>query len=418
MDPVKKINLGKHVEILSSKRIFKSDYVGEGIPFYRSKEIIEKSQNKEISIRLFISRDKFQRISKEYGVPTKGDLLISSVGARSGIPYIVKDELPFYFKDGNLIWFRNFDSELNSIYLCYYFNSHLGQGNLKSIMIGAAQPALTISGIKSLNLDVPNIKTQQKTATILSNYDTLIENNEKRIKLLENMAKLIYEEWFIKLRFPGHEKVKMINSGIEFGEIPNGWEVRKIEDLLERIKNKYNEEIHRNLPLLDLSRIPKRSFLLTDYTNSDFLTTSRFIFDEDNILFGSIRPYFHKVVFTHGSGISNSSVFILKPKKKIYFIYSLMNLFDEKTIKWATTNSQGTKMPVIDWKVLEKKEILLPPDSILEKYNRVAIPFINMIKKLSFKNQNLRKTRNLLLPKLISGKIDVSELEIQNPKLS
>ena len=385
----------------------------EGIPFYRSKEIIEKAHGKEISLKFFISKEKFQKIREKYGAPNKGDLLISSVGARSGIPYLVKLEAPFYFKDGNLIWFRNFDDGLNSKYLYYYLNSNQGQGNIKSVMIGAAQPALTISGIKNLNLEILDVVTQQKIATFLSNYDDLIENNEKRIKILENIAKLIYEEWFVRFKFPGHEKVKMVDSETEFGLIPEGWKIRKVEDLLVRIKEKYDEKIHQNLPLLDLSRIPRKSFLLADYTNSGFLTTSRFIFNEDDILFGSIRPYFHKVVFTHGSGITNSSVFILRPKKKIYFTYSLIYLFDEETIRWTTTNSQGTKMPVIDWKVLEKKEILMPSKEILENYNKKVNSLFNIIKNLSKKNQNLRKTRDLLLPKLISGEIDVSGLDIQ-----
>jgi type I restriction enzyme S subunit len=90
-----------------------------------------------------------------------------------------------------------------------------------------------------------------------------------------------------------------------------------------------------------------------------------------------------------------------------------MHLFDDETIKWATTNSQGTKMPVIDWKVLEKKEILLPTDSLLENYRIVTSSILNLIKKISFKNQNLHKTRDFLLPKLISGEVDVSNLDIK-----
>jgi type I restriction enzyme S subunit len=105
----KKYKLGDIADITSSKRIFLSDYVEEGIPFYRSKEIIEKANGGEISFELFISEEKYFEIKQKFGVPVNGDLLIAAVGERAGIPYCVANDGDFYFKDGNLIWFKNFN---------------------------------------------------------------------------------------------------------------------------------------------------------------------------------------------------------------------------------------------------------------------------------------------------------------------
>lgn len=120
-----KEQIGNHCEITSSKRIFFSEYVESGVPFYRSKEIIESSQGQEISEPLFITEEKYSQIMKQFGVPCAGDMLLTSVGT-IGIPYIVKSEDRFYFKDGNLTWFRDFDDELSSRYLYYWIKSAEG----------------------------------------------------------------------------------------------------------------------------------------------------------------------------------------------------------------------------------------------------------------------------------------------------
>lgn len=142
-----KTTIGKHCEITSSKRIFFSDYTDHGIPFFRSKEIIEMVQHKDISESLFISQEKYDEIACKFGVPSAGDLLLTSVGT-IGIPYIIKESDHFYFKDGNLTWFRNFDTGLLSAFLYYWFLSDEGIGVLNNSTIGSSQKALTISNIK------------------------------------------------------------------------------------------------------------------------------------------------------------------------------------------------------------------------------------------------------------------------------
>lgn len=117
-----KVKLGNVCEITSSKRIFYSEYVDDGVPFYRSKEIIESDEGKVIENPLYISVDKYNEIKEKFGVPQIGDMLLTSVGT-IGIPYIIKKKDCFYFKDGNLTWFRDFREGLNSKYLYYWINN-------------------------------------------------------------------------------------------------------------------------------------------------------------------------------------------------------------------------------------------------------------------------------------------------------
>lgn len=192
----KEYKLGDIANITSSKRIFFSDYVTSGIPFYRSKEIIEKAQGDDISIDLFITKEKFYEIKDKYGAPQNGDILISAVGERAGIPYCVNNDGDFYFKDGNLIWFRNFNSEISSNFLVYYFNSSIGQQRLESTMIGSAQKALTIIGLKNLEVAFPPIEEQTAIASILSSLDDKIDLLQRQNKTLEQLAETLFRSYF------------------------------------------------------------------------------------------------------------------------------------------------------------------------------------------------------------------------------
>ena len=223
-----KEKIGNHCEITSSKRIFYSEYVESGVPFYRSKEIIEMSQGQPISEPLYISTEKHNDIKSKFGVPMPGDMLLTSVGT-IGIPYIVRPDDYFYFKDGNLTWFRGFDDKLLSKYLFYWIGSDEGYGILNNTTIGSSQKALTISSLKQIECPLPPIDVQKRIVDILSSYDNLIENNQKQIKLLEEAAQRLYKEWFVDLRFPGHENTPIVDG------VPEGWERSKIANICDTV---------------------------------------------------------------------------------------------------------------------------------------------------------------------------------------
>ena len=211
-----KVKVGDCCEVTSSKRIFFSEYVDSGVPFYRSKEIIESSNGQAISEPLFISQEKYDEIKNHFGVPQSGDMLLTSVGT-IGVPYIVREKDYFYFKDGNLTWFRNFSDELDSKYLYFWVKSSEGQSILNNTTIGSSQKALTIASLKGLEIPCPPSPVQKRIVEFLAGYDDLIENNQKQIKLLEEAAQRLYKEWFVDLRFPGHENTEIVDG------VPERW---------------------------------------------------------------------------------------------------------------------------------------------------------------------------------------------------
>jgi len=239
--------IGQLCSIGSSKRIFAHDYVQSGVPFYASKDVIDKAYGLFKEPSAYIAKERFAEVSRKYGSPRKGDLLLSSVGNRAGIAYVVQDEGEFYFKDGNITWFRDFKS-LDSDFLCYWLRSSVGQDALASIMIGSAQKALTISGLQKLKITVPQRPQQKQIAYILKSLDERIALLRETNATLEAIAQALFKSWFVDFdpvharargkRPPGlaPEVAALFPDSFEesdLGKIPKGWTIGRVEDLME-----------------------------------------------------------------------------------------------------------------------------------------------------------------------------------------
>jgi type I restriction enzyme M protein len=174
--------LGKLCEITSSKRIFQEEYVSEGIPFYRTKEIVELNKGEEIKLELFISHEKYQEIKSKYEIPKKGDILLSAVGT-IGVSYLINNDKPFYFKDGNLLWLRKVN---NSIISSYFLKKSLDvvfSGDYKKYTNGAAYSALTIITLKKIEIPVPPFEIQQSIVDQIEKEREIIVGNKKLIEI-------------------------------------------------------------------------------------------------------------------------------------------------------------------------------------------------------------------------------------------
>ena len=265
--------------------------------------------------------------------------------------------------------------------------------------------------LKTSKVFCPPLPTQRKIAAILSTYDDLIENNTRRIKILEDMTQALYQEWFVHFRFPGHESVSMVESLL--GSIPQGWKVIELGDLAESIRrNVKPSDVNQKTPYFGLAHLPRKSIALSDWDFVDSINSIKLAFKKGEILFGKIRPYFHKVGVAPLDGICSSDAIVIRPKRNEYFALTLACVSSDQFIAYATTTAQGSKMPRSDWNVLVKYPILIPQAKITQCFNDFTCDVVEKIQNLIFQNKNLRQTRDLLLPKLISGEIDVSELDI------
>ena len=388
--------------ISSSKRIFAREYQSEGIPFWRGKEIVEKFHGKlEVSTELFIPEGRYEEIKAQSGVPKVGDILLTSVGT-IGIPYLVSDTKPFYFKDGNITWLQTKET-VCAAYLYYWLISPIGKRELSKCTIGVAQPAYTIVRLKRMSVAFPDLPTQERIAAILSAYDDLIENNRRRIALLEQAARLLYREWFVHFRFPGHETAKIVDG------LPEGWKSKTLSDHVELRKEAVkpgqftNDDVH-----IGLEHIPRRSFVLSDWEETDDLASHKLRFTAGDIIFGKIRPYFHKVGFALRDGVASSDAFIWRVRDaRLWPLVVTATSSDHFVAVASKTVREGSKMPRADWKVLANFNIPVPPLELLDDFNNKINPISEECKKLALQNRQLIKARDLLLPRLMDGRIPV-----------
>ena len=185
-------------KIGSSKRIYADEYTKTGIPFFRSTEVIELANKKQFKPKFYISKNKYNEISQKFPIPQNNDILIAAIGANMGTVYFVNLEYPFYFKDGNVIWLRDFDNIINSKFLYYWLITKKGYKELCNTAIGSAQKALTIDKIGNIKIKLPSIELQQHIVDIIGSIDDKIENNQKLINKLDKILLLKFKKNYLK----------------------------------------------------------------------------------------------------------------------------------------------------------------------------------------------------------------------------
>ncbi|PJI21047.1 restriction endonuclease subunit S [Prevotella intermedia] len=289
-------------------------------------------------------------------------------------------------------------------YICYLLNN----SDIAGYITGSAQPKLSQGNLNKIKIALPSLPIQQKIASILSTYDTLIENNYRRIRLLEQMAENLYKEWFVRFRFPGHEKVEMGNG------LPKGWEFKKISNICETIGGGTPSTTNsaywggnikwvtpsditskNSLALLKIEgRITEEGLrksaakLLPPYT---ILMTSR-----ASIGFFGLCP---------DSVCTNQGFISIVPNKantRMYLLYTLKERKDE-----IIANANGSTFLEISKGRFRKMKVLIPPEVILDMYEKRSHIIFNEVLNLEKQNTLLTRQRDLLLPRLMSGKLEV-----------
>lgn len=388
-------------DVGSSKRIYLSEYQNTGIPFYRGKEIIEKEANKEISNELFISQEKYDEIKKKYGVPKIGDILMTAVGT-IGISWYV-DESDFYFKDGNLIWFKNFREDIiNSKYLYYIFKSKMFNEVIKNISIGSTQKAITIEQIKKIELSIPSRNIQNKIVEILDNINKKILVNNKINCNLEKQLKMFFDNKIMN----NLDDIDTLECTLydQFEVIDNRG---KTPPLVEK----------SNFPIIDVKVLSGEERII-NYNNClkyvDENTYNTFfrsghpkIYDT---LLSTVGSLAELKIYLENIGTIAQNVIALRPKNNYpLFMYQYILSIRSKLVSYDI----GSVQPSIKVTQFMKEKIRIPKDNeIICKFENLAksntLKMLNLMKE----NRNLEQLRDTLLPKLMNGEIDLDNVGI------
>ena len=399
----------------SSKRVHLSDYVQQGIPFYRSKEVIEISSGKNISEQLFISSEKYSEIKSKFPVPQENDVLITAVGTIGEI-LVVKDP-NFYFKDGNLIWLRNIDFDIIDIdYLYYFFKSDLFQKTIKYNNIGAVQKALTIDFLKTVKITLPSLDNQRKLVSVLKSIDKKIQTNNQIIQELETMAKTLYDYWFVQFDFPDQNGKPYRSSGGKMvynpelkREIPEGWEVEKLSSLLEigretinPMKTPKEEFKYYSIPEYDVSG----SF---SYELGETIRSNKFIVEKSDLLVSKLNPWFNRVVYNLEENAISSTEFIVwktfnRFEKNFLYQVATSKEFIEYCTRFATGTSNSHKRVspdiMVGFQIPFKK-------TYIQKFGEITDSIRTQVLQNNVQNQELTQLRDWLLPMLMNGQVKV-----------
>lgn len=405
----KEVRLGDVCSISSSKRIFAKEYQTEGVPFYRGKEIIEKQRGNSISNELYISRVRFNEIKTKFGVPNKDDLLLTSVGTL-GIPYVVGDE-EFYFKDGNLTWFKDF-TNLEVHFLYYWFLSPMGQAQIDAKAIGSTQKALTIDTLSKFSISLPSLSDQRRIASILSSLDRKIELNNKINAQLEEMAQAIFKNWFVD--FEPFKDGKFVES--ELGMIPEGWRVGTLSEVADinpkRILKKGEEATY-----LDMKNMPTSGSFPHLWEKK--VMNGGMKFKNGDTLMARITPCLENGKVAYVNFLNNNEVgfgsteyIVMTSKNGVLpeVLYALCRYPD--FVAYATSNMNGSSgRQRVSGEVIGNYQIVIPPTSVVEKLQPLFSSIMEQIKVHGFESLHLSQLRDTLLPRLMSGEIDLDEIE-------
>jgi len=301
-------------------------------------------------------------------------------------------------------------------YLRYVIGSPAFSNYIRPIVTGVNVPHISGDQIRGFSFRLPPPTTQQKIVAILSSYDDLIENNRRRIKIFEEMGQASYREWFMEFRFPGHETVKMIDS--ELGEIPEGWEVRRVSGAIDiNPRTRVERDVEKwHVPMAGLCT---DSMLITDFERRT--GTSGAKFRNGDTLFARITPSaengktgFVQFLPSSEEVSIGSTEFIVMRSRTLnpLYVYLLARVdeFRQHAIK-SMTGASGRQR--IQAECFDSYEIAQPDTELLQTFFGIVEPLFRAIHVLWENNNNLRRTRDLLLPKLVSGKIDISELDIK-----
>jgi len=457
--------LGERCTVKSSKRIFAYEYVDEGIPFMRSKDVIDKALGSFVDYDLYISEERFSEIKKTHGSPEKGDVLMSSVGNRSGQPYVIQDEGEFHFKDGNILWLSGFN-DINPDYLAYWFKSEIGQDTLTSVMIGSAQKALTIDSIRKLWVKFPSIKYQDQAAEILKSLDTKIEINRQTNQTLENIAQAIFKSWFVDFE-PTRAKIAAKQNGqdperaamaaisgktkeelnqldvqgstnvagagdcmdaggratsgtvaesagatspeqqqslkitaalfpdalvdSELGEIPEGWEVRKLGSFIKFANGK-------SIKASDKGKYPV-------YGANGIIGKTEAAKFSNAVIVGRVGAYCGAVVYSLGDFWASDNTIVASATNNggmlpyIFYQLQLLNL---------NQHAGGAAQPLLNQTTLKSLEVIFSSQNLMSEYNEQVSSFLEISRSNINQNIGLEAIRDSLLPKLLSGELDTN----------
>lgn len=406
----------------------------DGVPYLTSKNI--GYGHLKLDSFDYISQEDFDRLfpekSKATRRPQAGDILIGIIGT-FGNAYVYKSSDHFGFASSIGVLRPN-PERLSSEYFYYVITSPKFQTTHTRHKAGSVQGYTNIPTIKKLTLPLPPIQEQIRIAAILSALDDRIALLRETNATLEAIAQALFKSWFVDFdpvhaKQQGQTPIGMDEATAalfpdsfeesELGLVPKGWRVGTLGDVADTVRKQIRPEaMAANTLYIGLEHIPRQTLGLNSWGIADGLESAKSCFEKGDILFGKLRPYFHKVVVAPFAGVCSTDILVCNAKTLDFYGFVALHLFSSELVAYADRLSNGAKMPRVNWKDLANYAITVPPPAIAAKFSALIQPMFEQLTENALRAQTLAILRDTLLPRLISGQLRLPEVEQSHPELT
>lgn len=364
------------------------DCFAVGTPAMRG-NVIDYSQARRINAKTF--EEWTRRLA-----PMPGDLLFARE-APVGPVVLIPDGIRIA-PGQRTVLLRTDPTLIDSRYLYYLLASPLQQSRLLTLAEGSTVPHLNVAEVRSFRLpELPPVSEQRAIAATLGALDDKIESLQKSVRLSQDLAQATFKAWFVSWEHWG-------------GARPSDWKAVKLKDICELRRDGVKAGQFPDLPYVPVDALQMKNLAIHNWKPNSEAQSSLVRFEEDDILIGAMRVYFHRVAIAPFAGLTRTTAFTLRPKRKCYLPFSLLLCNEETTIEFAQTTSKGSTMPYAVWEGgLATMDVRLPTEEVLEDFARSVAPLVDFVKESGKQLQALSDLRDFLLPQLLSGRIRVGE---------
>jgi type I restriction enzyme S subunit len=312
------------------------------------------------------------------------------------------------------------------LFAFYWFSSKEMIGYVQQRNTGSSVPLINLSVLRSLPLPLPPLPEQRAIVNLLGSLDDKVHLNRRMNITLEAIARALFKSWFVDFdpvrakaegRDPGLPKqlADLFPDSWEdstLAEIPTGWHSGTLGDVAEHPRRGIQpDEIEPSTPYIALEHMPRRCIALSEWGVADGLESNKFQFKQGEILFGKLRPYFHKVGVAAVDGVCSTDIVVVVPRSPEWFGFVLGNVSSDAFVEHTNAGSTGTKMPRTSWGEMARYPVVLPPLQIAKAFSNSVRPLVARINASIHESRTLAALRDALLPKLLSGEIRLKQFE-------
>ena len=398
-------------------KLGRRDYVPSGVPVIRGTNLSDDSRF-NFGDFVYVTEGKADELLPNNAHP--GDLIVTQRGTLGQVGIIRKDcEYDRFVISQSQMKLTVDESKADPYFLYYCFRAPDTVHMIKGLAISSGVPHINLDILRHFEVQLPPLPTQRRIAAILSAYDDLIENNTRRIAILEQMARMLYREWFVHFRFPGHEDVEMVDS--DLGPIPERWGIVKLGDIAEINTSSVSKDgAPEQINYVAISSVsPGRIEAMEPMSFRDAPSRARRVVKHGDIIWSTVRPNRRSycLILDPAPNLIVSTGFAVITPRRVPYTYLYHTLTTDEFVAYLTNNATGAAYPAVNAGDFRNADVLLPPTGITESFHSIVLDCFDEKQNLHKKSDVLRRTRDLLLPRLISGEVDVSRLDIDTERV-